>query len=568
MTEDVIIGIDLGTTYSACAVWQNGAAKVIPNSIGELLTPSVVGLDDDNTVLVGQVAKERLLSHPDRTVGYFKRLIGATHKVKLGNRQEFTATELSALVLGSLKADAEKELGKAVSHAVISVPAYFNEHQRQATRDAGELAGLVVNRLINEPTAASMAHGLTGGEDRRFMVLDLGGGTFDVSILEYFDGVLEVHATSGDSALGGEDFNEALIRAFIEEHGLSDAVGKPRDRQRLYARVETAKRNMKKGEPSNLTFDIDGQTYSSTLDERYFKNATAKLLVRIRAPIERAMRDAGVAPSDIEEVVLVGGSTRLSVFRSLVSKLFGRLPRTDVDPDLTVVEGAALQAGLVARDQSLDDVVLTDVCPFTLGIATVVNEGMRVSDRVFSPILERNSVVPASRVEQFFTVTDLQDKIIVSVYQGESRWITNNLFLGSVEVYVPPKPAGEESISVRFSYDVNGLLEVDVTVDSTGTTRKKVIENRPGTLSASEKSQSEARLEKLKILPRDRVEVRSLTARADRLFASLLGDERDQLGLLMSEFERVLSRQDPQEIKRISKEYSKLLDRFDKDIWS
>lgn len=568
MTEETIIGIDLGTTYSSCAVWQNGAPNVIPNSLGESLTPSVVGLDDDGTILVGKAAKERLLSHPILTVACFKRLMGASHQVKLGKRQKFTAIELSALVLGSLKADAEKTLGRPVTRAVISVPAYFNEHQRQATRDAGELAGLVVNRLINEPTAASMAHGLTGEEDRRFILLDLGGGTFDVSILEYFDGVLEVHASSGDSMLGGEDFNEALFRAFVDEHDLSELMTDTGIRQRLYARVETAKRQMKKGTPANLTCDVDGKHYSSILDEEYFRKATANLLVRIRAPIERAMRDAGVSPNDIEDVVLVGGSTRLSVFRSLVAKLFGRLPRTDVDPDLTVVQGAALQAGLVARDQSLDDIVLTDVCPFTLGILTVVNEGLKGSDRVFSPILERNTVVPVSRVEQFYTMSDLQDKIIVSVYQGESRWISNNLFLGSIEVDVPPKLAGQESISVRFSYDVNGLLEVDVLVDSTGLARSKIIENRPGTLSASEKSKSAARLMKLKILPRDRAEIRSLTARADRIFGSLLGADRDQLGLLMSDFELVLSRQDPQEIKRRSKEYSSQLDQFDRDIWS
>lgn len=564
---NTILGIDLGTTYSACAIWQDGVATVIKNALGNELTPSVVGVDDDGSILVGQAARERLLSHPESTVGYFKRLMGTDHKVQIGKKHKFTATELSALVLGSVKADAEAFLGTEVTHAVISVPAYFNEHQRQATRDAGELAGLTVNRLINEPTAASMAHGLIEEQEHRFLVLDLGGGTFDVSILEYFDGVLEVHATSGDSALGGEDFNEALLRAVLKEHGLEEKIKGGSERQKLYARIETAKRNLKRGSTTSIKFDFNDQEFETKLDEEYFKSATANLLVRIRAPIERAMRDAGVSPAEIDDVVLVGGSTRLSVFRSMISKLFGRLPRTDVDPDLTVVHGAAIQAGLVAKDESLDDVVLTDVCPFSLGIATV-GDDMRPSERVFSPILERNSVVPVSRVQQYFTVSDSQDRIIVSVYQGESRWISNNLFLGSLEVPVPANDAGKESISVRFSYDVNGLLEVDVQVDSTGQTHATVIENRPGSLSAKEKTLSADRLRKLKVLPHDRAEVRALTARADRIFASLLGAEREQLGLLMGEFEQVLSRQDPQEIVRRCEEYSRVLDQLDRDIWS
>ena len=532
------------------------------------MTPSVVGIDDDGTILVGQAARERLISHPDKTVGFFKRLMGTEHRVKLGKRQEFTATELSALVLSALKADAERELGQSITHAVISVPAYFNEHQRQATRDAGELAGLTVNRLINEPTAASMAHGLTDEQERRFIVLDLGGGTFDVSILEYFDGVLEVHATSGDSALGGEDFNEALIRAFADEHGIADALADTHLRQRLYARVETAKRNLGPDRDVPVSLLVGEREYTTTIDQTYFRDATAKLLVRIRAPIERALRDANVSPKEIDDVVLVGGATRLGEFRSLVSKLFGRLPRTDADPDLTIVQGAALQAGLVARDASLDDVVLTDVCPFSLGIATANHWSASKDELVFAPILERNTVVPASRLEQFYTIEDKQKQIRVSIYQGESRWVSNNVFLGHLDVKVPPKPAGEESVSVRFSYDVNGLLEVDVRVDSTGAMHSTVIENRPGTLTEKEKQSSSERLAKLKILPRDRAEVRALTARADRIYGTLLKEERAQLSLLMGEFERVLAGQDANEIKRASEEFSKQLDLFDQDVWS
>ena len=250
--EAPILGIDLGTTYSACAVWRDDAAHIICNSHGDALTPSVVSLDDDGSLLVGKAARNRLVTHPDRTVAYFKRFIGTDHRVKLAKRREYTATELSAMVLRSLKEDAENELGCSIDRAVISVPAYFNESQRQATRDAGEMAGLQVNRLINEPTAAAMAHGLHESNEQRFIILDLGGGTFDVSILEYFDRILEVHATSGDSALGGEDFNDSLLQEFERMHNLQDVLEDKELRQQLYVRIETAKRQLSPNRPAEV----------------------------------------------------------------------------------------------------------------------------------------------------------------------------------------------------------------------------------------------------------------------------------------------------------------------------
>jgi len=564
---ELILGIDLGTTNSACAVWEDGKPRLIPNAHGDLLTPSVVAIDDDGSILIGKTAKQRLVTNPIFTVAYFKRFMGVDQQILLGERKKFTASELSALVLRSLKADAEAELKCEIRHAVISVPAYFNDAQRQATRDAGELAGLVVNRLINEPTAAALAHGLSDEQDHRFIILDLGGGTFDVSILEYFDNVLEVHATAGDSALGGEDFNDALLRAFLKEIEVDESSLGMKIRQQLYARVETVKRQIGKNNNALLSFDLNGTKHEWQISEKAFTAATSKLLLRIRSPMERALRDANLDPSSVDDVVLVGGATRMSVFRSIVSKLFGRIPRTDADPDLTIVIGAAIQAALVAKDQSLEDVVLTDVCSFSMGIAVVNDMQPDHMTEVFMPIIERNNVVPISRVEPFTTVQDKQNEIEVRIFQGESRQPTNNLFLGKLRVAVPRKPAGEEQIQVRFSYDVNGLLEVDVTVDSTGRTYNKVIENRPGQLSDKEKSASLSRMNKLKVMPREQDEVRALTARAERLYSSLLGAERDELGYAMDQFERVLDRQDPQEIKRSSKEFTEVLERFDQDIW-
>lgn len=567
MTNDVVLGIDLGTTNSACAVWENDKARFIPNAHGDLLTPSVVSVDDDGTILIGKAAKERLITHPTSTVAYFKRFMGVDHEVALSRKRKFTATELSALVLKSLKSDAEEALGKDILHAVISVPAYFNDAQRQATRDAGELAGLTVNRLINEPTAAALAHGLNDEEDKRFIVLDLGGGTFDVSILEYFDNILEVHATAGDSALGGEDFNDALINAFLTAVKVDSATLDSTVRQQLYARIETAKRKFAKNQAQDVVFDIDGERHEWRLDEASFRAATTKLLMRLRSPMERALRDANIAPTAIDDVVLVGGATRMHMFRSTVSTLFGRLPRTDADPDMTIVIGAAIQAALVAKNQSLDDVVLTDVCPFSLGVAALQYTPGGKQVESFVPIIERNNVVPLSKVESFTTTEDNQKQIDIRIYQGESRRLSNNLFLGKLSVPVPSARAGTEWVQVRFSYDVNGLLEVNVTVDSTNETFRKLIENRPGQLNDAEKRTSLARLQKLKILPREREEIRAITARAERLYATLLGDEREQLGRAIDWFESVLDRQDLQEIKRASGEFTDILDRFDQDIW-
>ncbi len=566
MSETAILGIDLGTTNSACAIWKDGKSVLIPNAHGDYLTPSVIGIDDDGKLLVGRSARERLVSHPHKTVAFFKRMMGVDHRIDLGKRQRFTAVEASALILRSLKHDAEEFLGHPVSHAIISVPAYFNDAQRQATRDAGEIAGLTVNRLINEPTAAALAHGLRDQQEQRFIVLDLGGGTFDVSILEYFDNILEVHSTAGDSALGGEDFTETLLRAFLEKSNLDESTLDKPSRQRLYARAETAKRNIAQNRTAQMTFQHNSNEFAWEIDEAAFRDVCAKLLMRTRSTMERALRDADLAPSAIDDVVLVGGATRMSVFRSLVSRLFGRIPRTDSDPDQTIALGAAVQAGLVARDETLEDVVMTDVCPFSLGIPTHVDEGY--GREVFFPLIERNTVVPVSRVHEFQTIHDGQEAFDLRILQGESRNPENNLLLGTLSVPVPRRPAGEEKIAVRFSYDVNSLLEIEVRVLSTDTLHNQLIENRPGQLTQDEKETSLNRLESLKILPRDREEVRAATARAERLYASVLGQEREALGRLIDRFEAVLDTQDIQAIKRALADFSKSLDHFDRDIWN
>lgn len=559
-----ILAIDLGTTNSACAIWRDNEAVVIPNKLGELLTPSVIGIDGSGEILVGRAAKERLITCPDDTVAVFKRLMGTSHKVVIG-RQTFTAVELSSLVIKSLKEDAEAFLGQPIEQAVISVPAYFNDNQRYATKKAGELAGLNVNRLINEPTAAAMAYGLHEQKEGTFVIVDLGGGTLDVTVLEFFEGVMQVHASSGDNFLGGEDFVEAMVEAVLKQLACKTSDLTSVERHQLHMKMESAKRRISSA-PQSIEFSVAGQTTTVTVDSDWFNRAMTPLLVRLQRPIENAMRDAGISPQQIDEVVLVGGSTKLAAVRSAVGKIFRRLPACTIDPDFAVVRGSAVQGGLMEKNAALDDMVLTDVCPFTLGIdSTSTVNGQLVP--TYTPIIERNATVPVSRVERFSTVNDNQTQIAVRVYQGEHRQTSKNVFLGSLDVAVPSNKGGEESIDVRFSYDMNGILDVDVAVLSTGRKYNKVIKNSPASLSEEEFQKSLRRLEKLKFHPRDSEKNRALMAWGERIYESSLGDERNAIGQLLAGFEAVLDRQNEVEIAKARQEFELRLQQLDLEEW-
>tara|TARA_Y100001934_G_scaffold282241_1_gene395061 strand:+ start:6045 stop:7733 length:1689 start_codon:yes stop_codon:yes gene_type:complete len=559
-----IIGIDLGTTNSACGLWTDDGVTLIPNRLGEVLTPSVVGVDKNGEIIVGRTARQRLINHSDRTVAAFKRLMGTDHKVKLG-KQTFTATELSSLVLRSLKEDAETFLGEPVTEAVISVPAYFNDNQRHATKLAAELAGLKVERLINEPTAAAIAYGLHEKQEGLFLILDLGGGTFDVSLLEFFDGIMEVHASAGDNFLGGEDFVDAMVDDVLREHRLSRDDLKPLTLQNLYLQMESAKRKLG---PTDLvlTLDLGEKTVEHVVTADWFARISTPLLLRAKHPIERAIRDAGLHPGKIDEVVLVGGSTRLAIFRSTVGKMFGRLPSCHLDPDTVVAMGAAIQAGLMMRNEALDDVVLTDVCPYTLGTGVINEDNPRLGS-YFLPIIERNCVVPVSIVKEICTAHDNQTELSIKVYQGENRLVDKNVYLGELSVQVPPAPRGEETVDVRYSYDMNGLLEVDVTVHSTGKTYNQLIEHTPGALSEADKQKALAKLSELKFHPRDGEDNRALLARGERLFESSLGDRRDYIADVMKQFERALERQNPAEIAKMQKQVKSVLAQLESEDW-
>ena len=569
----MIIGIDLGTTHSLLAIWQDGEAKLIPNALGAILTPSVVSIDSDGAVLVGQAAKERLISHPEQTASVFKRFMGSKKVYRLG-AQSFSAEELSALVLKSLKADAEAHLGQAITEAVITVPAYFNDHQRQATKHAAQMAGLTVRRLLNEPTAAAMAYGLhETDKDCEFLILDLGGGTFDVTLLELFSGVMEVRASAGDNSLGGEDFTEVLVQGFMahcQPSQPSSSFWQPYI-SLLHGEAETCKRTLTRDKQATMTMTVEDITYTWTVTEATFATLCEALFKRFRDTIERAVRDARLRIKTLDEVVLVGGATRMPIFRQLMTRLMGRFPSVQMNPDETIAIGAAIQAGLVAEDSALDEVILTDVAPYSMGVDTSIElADKHYQHGVFAPIIERNTVIPTSKVHTFFPVHDQQNAVQFNIYQGEARLTRDNIKLGELTVTLPKSYHGRASelpIDVRFSYDVNGLLEVDIELTDNQQRYNLVIQNGAKQLSADEISHSKERLANLKVHPRDQAENRSLLARAERLYTQRLGYEREQLTRLIGWYENILDGQNPQQIRQANIDLGKSLEQFEREDW-
>jgi molecular chaperone HscC len=562
-----IVGIDLGTTYSLVSVMRDGAPVVLPNALGEILTPSAVSVDGD-TVLVGASARARATTHPAVTALAFKRDMGTDKQFELGRRR-FSAQELSALMLSALKHDAESVLGHPVEEAVITVPAYFGDAQRQATRDAGAIAGLKVERIINEPTAAALAYGLhQRHRDQRAVVLDLGGGTFDVTVLEITDGIIEIQASSGDSRLGSEDFVDALaarVAAEIEKSHGANVRNFPVAWARVREACELAKRRLSSADGtgvalSQLSLGSRIIDFETTISREDAESAWQLLLERIRTPILRAFSDASLHLTQVDEVLLVGGSTRVPCVARLAAQLFGRLPVRSLPPDEAVAMGAAVQAGLKAGDEDLSDVVATDVAPFTIGIATVAQLGSQRVPGIFAPILHRGTVIPASRVNRFSTATDLQTEVKVEVFQGEHSICRDNQQLGQYKVQgLKPRPAGEEWFDIRFTYDLNGILEVETTVGSDGSKHALVIEKTPGRLSKAEVEAARQAMTRLKLHPRDALPNSAALARADALFVELTGDRREVLGVAIANLRAALETQDEPTIRAMREHLNALV---------
>ena len=555
----MLIGIDLGTTNSLAACFRSGKAELIPNRLGSHLTPSVVSVDRDGTLYVGESAKERAMLYPLESAAVFKRSMGTDREFQLGDRT-FRAEELSSLVLRSLKEDAESYLGEPVTDAIISVPAYFNDHQRKATKRAGELAGLNVIRIINEPTAAAIAHGMAERSDARYLVFDLGGGTFDVSILELYDPIMEVHAIAGDNFIGGEDFTTLLCNLFLQKAGIAPETLDIRTRSELRKTAEACKCAFSHLNEIIMCCTIEGTPHVMHLTLAEYEQACAPLLDRLRRPVERSLRDAGVSLADIDQVVLVGGATRLPVVRRFVARMFKQIPSARIDPDEAVAIGAALQCGMKARDKEIQEVVLTDVCPFTLGTEVMADIGMFEEAGHYLPIIERNTVIPVSRTQTVYTAHDNQNRVNVKILQGESRLAQNNLLLGELTVPVPVGPKGKEAVDITYTYDVNSLLEVEVYVHSTKIRRKILIQGSRNRLSDEEAAARMEKLQYLKQNPRDEEPNRLVLLRGERLYEESTARDRMAIDRAVLEFEGALKSQDRTQIELARKKLEKYLD--------
>ncbi|QCV55047.1 molecular chaperone DnaK [Thermoactinomyces vulgaris] len=477
-----VIGIDLGTTNSCVAFMDGKEAVVIANAEGGRTTPSVVGFSKTGERLIGEAAKRQAITNPDKTIVSIKRHMGTDYKVDIDGKK-YTPQEISAMILQKLKQDAESYLGEEVTQAVITVPAYFNDSQRQATKDAGKIAGLEVLRIINEPTAAALAYGLDNTDDQKVLVFDLGGGTFDVSILELGDGVFEVLATSGDNQLGGDDFDQVIMDYLIEEFQKENGIDLRKDpnhtqvMQRLKNEAEKAKKDLSGVLTTTislpfLTADETGPKHLEvTLTRAKFEELSADLIERTMVPTRQALNDAGLKPEDIDRVLLVGGSTRIPAVQEAIKKLIGKEPSKGVNPDEVVAMGAAIQGGVLSGD--VKDVVLLDVTPLSLGIETLGG--------VFTKLIERNTTIPTEKSQIFSTAADNQTTVDIHVLQGEREMAADNKTLGRFQLTdIPPAPRGIPQIEVTFKIDANGIVNVSAKDKATGKSQAITIQSSSG----------------------------------------------------------------------------------------
>ena len=474
MATNKVIGIDLGTTNSCVAVMEGGEAVVIPNAEGGRTTPSVVGISKNGERLVGQIAKRQAVANPDRTVVSIKRRMGTDFQVKIDDKS-YKPQEISAMILQKLKTDAEGYLGEKITQAVITVPAYFTDAQRQATKDAGIIAGLEVLRIINEPTAAALSYGLDKGEDHTILVFDLGGGTFDVSILELGEGVFQVKATSGNNRLGGDDFDERVMNWLAENFKRENGIDLRNDRlalQRLKEAAEKAKVELSGVTTSNISLPfitaVNGEPrhLDATLTRAKFDELTADLVEATVGPTKRALADAGLEPKDIDKVIMVGGSARTPAVQDMVRKVLGKEPFKGVNPDEVVALGAAIQAGVLVGD--VKNIVLLDVTPLSLGVETLGG--------VFDRIIDRNTTIPSAKKKTYSTAADSQTSVEIHVLQGERPMAADNITLGRFHLDgSPPAPRGIPQIEVTFDIDANGIVHVSAKDLGTGKEQKITI---------------------------------------------------------------------------------------------
>ncbi len=546
-----MIGIDLGTTNSLGSVYENGIVKLIPNAYGSYMTPSVVAVDENDQVLVGLPAKKYQLSHPERAVSLFKRKMGSLERVKLGKRT-FLPEELSSLVIRSILDDAERMLGTAVDEAVISVPAYFYDEQRFATKKAGALAGVKVERIINEPSSAALAAYYENQKEQMSLVFDFGGGTLDVTVIDCIGSVVSILAIAGDNNLGGSDFDRLIARSFMDEHRIKRLD--ETEQEALLLAAEQCKIRLSSEKETDLTFRLDDQLLSSHYTLTRLASESEGILTKIKNVISRVIRDAEVNTSDIEQIIMVGGSSKMPLIQSYIRFLFKKTPFVSEHCDELVAEGVGLFCGIKERKEGVKQYILSDICPFSLSQATY-NEAVPARD-YSTVIIPRNSILPCSIEKKFYTIRDNQDKMDITVLQGEAVYADQNRLLDKYVINIPKNKKGAESVSVRYTYDINGILLVDCTITSTGETISRVISDR---MDEEEVKEQIARLEKLKIHPRDVEENKELKERLIALTENSTGSRQEWFMDLLSFYESTLESQNVYRIEKLKKRIREIL---------
>ncbi len=528
-----VIGIDLGTTNSLAGIYRNGHTELIPNAFGEYLTPSVVSIGPEGEIYVGKIAQEMRITNPSCTFLEFKRDMGTDRQYRAGNRS-YRAEELSSFVLRRLKEDAEHYLGEPVTEAVISVPAYFDDDKRCATRNAARLAGLKAERLINEPSAVALKHHGMSDVMETFIVFDLGGGTLDVSLVEAFDNMVEIRAVAGDNYLGGKDFNEVIARAFYEKNGLSADQFSAGEQGIVLREAERLKRMLSESNEARRTVRLGDRDYVMEMTSQELVHRAARLLGRMSEPIRKVLNDSRMSPEDADCVILTGGSSRMPVVREYIKSICKEKTRVEPDdaPEESIVTGVAMAAAIRERTGDLKDVILSDICPFSLGV--------ELYDGTFSPIIERNDTLPCSRTKTYYTYQDRQTALEFQVYQGESLIAAENLFLGSVLIDgIPPAPRGKEGASATFLYDINGIL--DIRIKNRGHTVHRVMLNRRMGLSDEELAARLSQLEKQSLHPSGKERYRLLAERAKRLYMETGAQTRERIAWQLRLFEEQLA---------------------------
>lgn len=534
-----VIGIDLGTTNSLACIWRGGRIELIPNSFGEYLTPSVVSFGENGEVYVGKVAKERLITNPLDTFAEFKRDMGTDISYS-GCGKQYTAEELSSFVLRRLKEDAERYLGEKVTEAVISVPAYFNDDKRCATRNAGKMAGLSVERLINEPSAVALKHHFGVEDSECFIIFDFGGGTLDVSLVDAFDNMVEIQAVAGDNYLGGKDFNEIIADDFCRMNGIGKESLTDEEREILIREAEALKWQLSETNEAERRLRLKDREYTMRMTNQHLIHISADLFGRMSQPVRKVLNDSGVSFEEIDQIILVGGSSKMPIVAQYLRKLLPVKVVVDESPDESIAAGCGLAAAVKERAGGVKDMILADICPFSLGT--------ELYDGSFSPIIQRNDTLPCSRTKRYVTVEDYQMELVFPIYQGDAMLAKDNLLLGTMKICgLPPAPKGMAGADVTFLYDINGILDIRI-VSEKQTVHKVIINKRMG-LKQEELDARIGELKKITLSPMEQEENKFLLEKAKRLYLECSPQVRESISLEAKRFQSTLKHGKAQEIR-------------------